>query len=95
MKRLIVGGFEKVYEINRNFRNEGIDRSHNPEFTMLEFYEAYSDFESHVELTESLISGLVEQVCGQSVVQYGEQQIDFTRPWKRFTMREAIAHFWE
>lgn len=95
LKRLIVGGFEKVYEINRNFRNEGIDRSHNPEFTMLEFYEAYSDFESLVELTESLISGLVEQVCDQVVVQYGEQEIDFTRPWKRFTMREAIAHFWE
>jgi lysyl-tRNA synthetase, class II len=95
LKRLIVGGFEKVYEINRNFRNEGIDRSHNPEFTMLEFYEAYSEFEDLVELTESLISGLVEQVCGQSVVQYGEQEIDFTRPWKRFTMREAIAHFWE
>jgi lysyl-tRNA synthetase class 2 len=95
LKRLIVGGFEKVYEINRNFRNEGIDRSHNPEFTMLEFYEAYSDFECLVELTESLISGLVEQVCGQNVVQYGEQGIDFTRPWKRFTMREAIAHFWE
>ncbi len=95
LKRLIVGGFEKVYEINRNFRNEGIDRSHNPEFTMLEFYEAYSDFEDLVELTESLISGLVEQVCGQSVVQYGEQEIDFALPWKRLTMREAIAHFWE
>jgi lysyl-tRNA synthetase class 2 len=95
LKRLIVGGFEKVYEINRNFRNEGIDRSHNPEFTMLEFYEAYSDFENLIELTESLVSGLVEQVCGQSVVQYGEHKIDFTRPWKRFTMREAIAHFWE
>ncbi|MEK6299493.1 MAG: lysine--tRNA ligase [Acidobacteriota bacterium] len=95
LKRLIVGGFEKVYEINRNFRNEGIDRSHNPEFTMLEFYEAYSDFENLVELTESLISGLVDEVCGQSVVTYGEQEIDFTRPWKRFTMREAIAHFWE
>ncbi|MFY9611263.1 MAG: lysine--tRNA ligase [Blastocatellia bacterium] len=94
LKRLIVGGFEKVYEINRNFRNEGIDRSHNPEFTMLEFYEAYSDFESLIELTESLISGLVEQVCGKSVVQYGEQEIDFTRPWKRFTMREAIIHYW-
>jgi lysyl-tRNA synthetase class 2 len=94
LKRLIVGGFEKVYEINRNFRNEGIDRSHNPEFTMLEFYEAYSDFESLVELTESLISGLVEQVCGQKVVQYGEQKIDFTRPWKRMTMREAVIHYW-
>jgi lysyl-tRNA synthetase class 2 len=95
LKRLIVGGFEKVYEINRNFRNEGIDRSHNPEFTMLEFYEAYSEYEDLVELTESLISGLVDQVCGRTVVQYGEQEINFARPWKRFTMREAIAHSWE
>ena len=95
MKRLIVGGFEKVYEINRNFRNEGIDRSHNPEFTMLEFYEAYADFEDLIELTESLIAELVERVCARTIVQYGEQEIDFARPWKRFTMREAISHFWE
>jgi len=94
LKRLIVGGFEKVYEINRNFRNEGIDRSHNPEFTMLEWYEAYSEYEDLVKLTEELISSLTERVCGTSVIQYGENNIDFTRPWKRMTMREAVLHHW-
>ena len=94
LKRLIVGGFEKVYEINRNFRNEGIDRSHNPEFTMLEWYEAYSEYEDLLKLTEDLISNLVEEICGKPVVQYDENTIDFTRPWKRLTMREAIIQFW-
>ncbi len=94
LKRLIVGGFEKVYEINRNFRNEGISIKHNPEFTMLEFYQAYSDFEELIELTESLITGLVERVCGEKRIEYGEQQIDFTRPWRRMTMREAIIEYW-
>jgi len=95
LKRLIVGGFEKVYEINRNFRNEGIDRSHNPEFTMLEWYEAYSEYDDLLKLTEDLISALVDQVCRKPIVEYGENRIDFTRPWKRMTMREAIGHFWE
>lgn len=94
LKRLIVGGFEKVYEINRNFRNEGIDRSHNPEFTMLEWYEAYSEYEDLLKLTEELISSLVEQVCGAPVIEYGENKIDFARPWKRLTMREAVIHYW-
>jgi lysyl-tRNA synthetase class 2 len=94
LKRLIVGGFEKVYEINRNFRNEGIDRSHNPEFTMLEWYEAYSEYEDLLKLTEDLISSLVEQICGKTTIEYGENQINFTRPWKRLTMREAVIHYW-
>jgi len=94
LKRLIVGGFEKVYEINRNFRNEGIDRSHNPEFTMLEWYEAYSEYEDLRKLTENLISSLVEQTCGKTVIEYGEDQIDFGRPWKRLTMRQAVIHYW-
>jgi len=94
LKRLIVGGFEKVYEINRNFRNEGIDRSHNPEFTMLEWYEAYSEYEDLVKLTEELISGLVEQVCGKPVLRYNESTIDFSRPFRRLTMREAVIHYW-
>lgn len=94
LKRLIVGGFEKVYEINRNFRNEGIDRSHNPEFTMLEWYEAYSEYEDLLKLTEELISNLVEQICGKALIEYGENQIDFARPWKRLTMREAVIHYW-
>ena len=94
LKRLIAGGFEKVYEINRNFRNEGIDRSHNPEFTMLEWYEAYSEYEDLLKLTEELISSLVNQVCGTEVADYGEHKIDFSRPWKRLTMREAVIHHW-
>jgi lysyl-tRNA synthetase class 2 len=106
LKRLIVGGFEKVYEINRNFRNEGIDRSHNPEFTMLEWYEAYSEYEDLIKLTEDLISELVQEVRGKQdaavfpagvmkmVWQYGESTIDFARPWKRLTMREAVIHYW-
>ncbi len=94
LKRLIVGGFEKVYEINRNFRNEGIDRSHNPEFTMLEWYEAYSEYEDLLKLTEELISTLVEQTCGTPVIDYGENKIDFARPWKRLTMREAVMNYW-
>ncbi|HVF91570.1 MAG TPA: lysine--tRNA ligase [Blastocatellia bacterium] len=95
LKRLIVAGFEKVYEINRNFRNEGLSTRHNPEFTMLEFYEAYSDFEDLMELTESLFSGLVEEVCGKMSIDYGERLIDFTRPWARLTMREAVIRFYE
>ncbi len=94
LKRLIAGGFEKVYEINRNFRNEGLSIRHNPEFTMLEWYEAYSDYEDLIRLTENLISELVEKICGQTVIEYGERKIDFTRPWKRLTMREAVIHFW-
>jgi lysyl-tRNA synthetase, class II len=94
LKRLIVGGFEKVYEINRNFRNEGIDRSHNPEFTMLEWYEAYSEYEDLLRLTEELIFGLVKEVCGTEVIEYLEWRINFARPWKRLTMREAIREHW-
>jgi lysyl-tRNA synthetase class 2 len=94
LKRLIVGGFEKVYEINRNFRNEGLSTRHNPEFTMLEWYEAYSDYEDLMRLTEALISTVAERVCGQVKIQYGEHVIDFTKPWKRMTMREAIVRFW-
>src|SRR5882724_3196980 len=93
LKRLIVGGFEKVYEINRNFRNEGIDRSHNPEFTMLEWYEAYSEYEDLLRLTEELITTLVDQVCGSRLIDYGEKKIDFTR-WDRLTMRDAVIRYW-
>ena len=95
LKRLIVGGFEKVYEINRNFRNEGLSWRHNPEFTMLEWYQAYSDYEDLIALTEDLISGVVAEVCGRETVDYGDQQISFARPWARMTMREAIAHYWD
>src|SRR2546423_2563454 len=94
LKRLVVGGFEKVYELNRNFRNEGIDRTHNPEFTMLEFYQAYSEYEDLLRMTEELIADLAERVGGSARLPYGELEIDFTRPWQRLTMREAVIHHW-
>src|SRR4029079_3588518 len=93
LKRLIVGGLGRVYEINRNFRNEGISLQHNPEFTMLEFYQAYADFEVLIEETEDLLSGLALEVAGKDTVTFREQQISFKRPFARYTMKEAIAHF--
>jgi len=94
LKRLIVGGFEKVYELNRNFRNEGLSTKHNPEFTMLEFYEAYSDYHDLMELTEELLTHVVRTVCGSLTITYGEHRIDFTRPWRRLTVKEAILRYW-
>ncbi|NIO17334.1 MAG: lysine--tRNA ligase [Deltaproteobacteria bacterium] len=91
LKRLLVGGFERVFEINRNFRNEGISTQHNPEFTMLEFYQAYATFEDLMLLTEELISSLVLEICGGLKIQYQGEEIDFTPPWERITMREAIV----
>src|SRR5256885_13933259 len=93
LKRLIVGGLGRVYEINRNFRNEGISTQHNPEFTMLEFYQAYADYEVLIEETEDLLSGLVREVLGRDGVAYRGQEISFARPFARFSMKEAIAHF--
>ncbi len=90
LKRLIVGGLEKVYEINRNFRNEGISTRHNPEFTMLEIYQAYGDYEVMMELTEDLISAVVEKVTGSMQVEFEGTTIDFKPPWKRVPMLEAI-----
>jgi lysyl-tRNA synthetase, class II len=94
LKRLIVGGFDRVYELNRNFRNEGLSIKHNPEFTMLEFYQAYSDYRDLLELTEDLISGLVKRVNGKETVEYEDHLIDFRRPWQRLTMREAVIKYW-
>ncbi|MFN2239266.1 MAG: lysine--tRNA ligase [Thermoanaerobaculia bacterium] len=93
LKRLIVGGFPRVYEINRNFRNEGISLQHNPEFTMLEFYQAWADYRDLMELTEELLSGLVLEVRGSDSLQWKGREISFTRPFARFTMKEAIVHF--
>ncbi len=93
LKRLIVGGMSRVYEINRNFRNEGISTQHNPEFTMLEFYEAYADYRLLMDLTEELMTGLVQEVRGNEPVHWRDREIHFTRPWKRFTMKEAVVHF--
>ena len=94
LKRLTVGGFEKVYELNRNFRNEGLSIRHNPEFTMLEFYQAYSDYNDLMELTEELINTIAKDVCGAEKIQYQENEIDFSRPWARLTMKDAIIKYW-
>jgi lysyl-tRNA synthetase class 2 len=93
LKRLIVGGLQRVYEINRNFRNEGISQRHNPEFTMLEFYQAYADYEVLIEETEDLLSGLVQSVHGRDTVTFRGQELSFKRPFARFSMNEAIVHF--
>ena len=93
LKRLIIGGFEKVYEINRNFRNEGISSEHNPEFTMLEFYQAYSDYQDMMELTEELITFLARALLGREEIVYGEEKISLKRPWKRIKFKEALIHY--
>jgi lysyl-tRNA synthetase, class II len=93
LKRLVVGGLDRVYEINRNFRNEGIDAIHTPEFTMLEFYEAYSDYRDLMKLTEELFSGVARTVCGGTKIKYGEHEIDFEH-FEKLSMREAIVKFW-
>jgi lysyl-tRNA synthetase class 2 len=90
LKRLLVGGFEKVFEINRSFRNEGIDTVHNPEFTMMELYEAYSDLSGMMSLTENLILDLVDKITGVSQVHMGERLINFTGPFARTTFDEAM-----
>src|SRR3984957_4875998 len=93
LKRLVVGGMDRVYEINRNFRNEGIDAIHQPEFTMLEFYQAYSDYSELMDMTEELFRRLATVVCGSTKFKYGEEEIDFGR-FERFSMKEAIVKFW-
>ena len=93
LKRLLVGGFEKVYELNRNFRNEGIDRIHNPEFTMLEFYWAYADANQMMDLCEQMLRATVFKALGHTHVRYGELDIDFSQPFERMTMRESVARF--
>jgi lysyl-tRNA synthetase class 2 len=96
LKRLLVGGIPRVYEINRNFRNEGISTRHNPEFTMLEFYWAYADYRQMMDLTEELLSGLAERARGvlhREESTWEGKPIDFARPWQRLTMREAITRY--
>jgi lysyl-tRNA synthetase class 2 len=93
LKRLVVGGLERVYEINRNFRNEGVSAEHNPEFTMLEFYQAYSDYHDLMDLTEELFALLARKVCGTTTVKYGDHELDFSK-WQRLSMREAIGRYW-
>ena len=94
LKRLLVGGFEKVYELNRNFRNEGISTKHNPEFTMLEFYMAYADVNQMMDFAEKLLRSVVYTSLGHTHVRYGEHEIDFSQPFQRMTMKEAITRHW-
>ncbi|HEY4684044.1 MAG TPA: lysine--tRNA ligase [Candidatus Acidoferrales bacterium] len=93
LKRLVVGGLDRVYEINRNFRNEGISTQHNPEFTMLEFYQAYADCEDMMALTEEMLTQVVKQVCGTTTVTYEGKEVCFDK-WQRLSLREAIACYW-
>jgi lysyl-tRNA synthetase class 2 len=90
LKRLIVGGFPRVFEINRNFRNEGISTIHNPEFTMLEFYQAYADYNDLISLTEELLSRLAQQILGTTTFDYQGQEIRFERPWRRWSYMQAV-----
>lgn len=93
LKRLVVGGFEKVYELNRNFRNEGLSTRHNPEFTMLEFYEAYADYQDLMDLTEDLLRRLALAVLGTTQIRYQGETYDLARPFTRLTLREALLRF--
>ena len=93
LKRLIVGGFERVYELGRVFRNEGIDIKHNPEFTMVEVYQAYADYNDLMDLTETIISETAEKVLGTKQITYNDQEIDLASPWIRMTMIEAVAKY--
>lgn len=93
LKRLVVGGFEKVYEINRNFRNEGVSAKHNPEFTMLEFYQSYADYHDLMDLTEDMLRSLATALHGDTSIEYQGAAIDFGKPFARMTVKESILHF--
>ncbi len=93
LKRLVVGGFERVFEINRNFRNEGLSTRHNPEFTMLEFYQAYADYRDLMNLSEELIQKLAQEILGTTSIVYQEHSIDFAKPFARMTLFDAVLHF--
>ncbi len=91
LKRLVVGGFERVFEINRNFRNEGVSTRHNPEFTMVEFYQAYATYTDLMDLTEKMFSYVAQEVTGSTTITYQENDIDFSKPWKRIPLMEALV----
>ncbi|MCA9401505.1 MAG: lysine--tRNA ligase, partial [Candidatus Omnitrophica bacterium] len=94
LKRLLVGGFERVYEVNRNFRNEGVSTRHNPEFTMLEVYQSYGDYQTMMDLTEQLIAGAAKEITGSYKVTFGDKEIDFTPPWERRSFAKIVKdHF--
>ena len=88
---MIVGGFERVFEIGRVFRNEGLSPRHNPEFTMLELYQAYADYTDMMRLVEDLVAHLAREVCGTTVLSYGGRELDLTPPWRRATLTELVA----
>ena len=90
LKRLLVGGFEKVYEINRNFRNEGISTKHNPEFTMIELYQAYADYNDMMDMTEDIISSVADEVLGTALIDYQDTEISLSPEWERIPMLEAV-----
>ena len=93
LKRLIIGGFDKVYELNRNFRNEGLSTRHNPEFTMLEFYWAYADYMDAMDFTEDLLRELFKSLCEQGSSEYKNEELDFSQPFQRMTMTQSLIHF--
>ena len=93
LKRLVVGGFERVFEINRNFRNEGLSTRHNPEFTMIEFYEAYADYRDLMDITEEMLRSVAENVVGKTKIPYQGDEYDFGKPFDRMTVKESILHF--
>ncbi len=93
LKRLVVGGFERVFEINRNFRNEGLSTRHNPEFTMLEFYQAYADYHDLMDLSETLFRGIAETVIGSTVITYQGDEYDFGKPFTRMSVKDSILHY--
>jgi lysyl-tRNA synthetase class 2 len=93
LKRLVVGGLDRVYEINRNFRNEGVSTSHNPEFTMLEFYQAYANYHDLMDLTQDLITTVAKEVNGTTITNFNGTEIDLSK-WTKLSMREAIIEFW-
>jgi len=93
LKRLVVGGLERVFEINRNFRNEGISIQHNPEFTMMEFYQAYANYHDLMDMTEEMICHITRQVCGDETITYGGREVNLKAPWQRMSVREAIVKY--
>ena len=93
LKRLVVGGFHRVFEINRNFRNEGLSTRHNPEFTMLEFYQAYADYHDLMDITEAMFKGITQDVIGQDVIEYQGQVIDFSKPFARLSVAVAVLQY--
>jgi lysyl-tRNA synthetase class 2 len=93
LKRLVVGGFEKVFEIARNFRNEGVDTNHNPEFTMVEIYWVFRDFRDMMELTENIITSVIQSVHGKLEIPYGEVTLNFNKPWKKISMEDAVKEY--